>query len=273
MIIKRKNKEILEEKEFGIPSDIFYSGFKKTYKKWFGKLRKELAKYLYNGIDDIRREITNIEVEIKDNLPKLDNDELTKKLLDYIYSLNINLSILEIDKSNPRNRFNAATNTLLIRDDADAISIAHELGHAITANFSIDSEIRENAEKNNTYARNVFKTTESKYNILGNSINMTPTDRAKLIKRGQLYNNVSTKEAFNKLLESGTISDIVILEETNASNIAMDLLKRFGATNDELRIARKRYDLALETYKLKADKIASMLRVNLVNIKSRRTKI
>jgi hypothetical protein len=271
MIVKRRNKEILEEKEFGIPSDIFYSGFKKTYKKWFGKLRKELAESVFGLVDFIRKEISTIEIEVKDNSLKPINNDVFERLLDYVKSLD-NIKII---RSNAENKFDASHNIIYIKDDADIISLAHEIGHAITANFSIDEEIRDIASKNNTFARDKFKRLGSNLtsNLVSKSLKMTPPERLDLIKKGQLYNNISNKDAFNQLKEGGVITDIVIIEETNASNIAIELLKKFGATEEELSIARKRYDLALNTYKLKSDKISTILFTNLINIKSRRTKI
>jgi Zn-dependent peptidase ImmA (M78 family) len=126
-----------EQREFGIPSDIYHSGFKRTYKKWIGIARKKLAKNLYNKSDAIVKEI-NQERETIKNLPKIENNEIEIKLLDYAKSLGIDVVI----ENKGKNYFNLQNKMIHLNSETyDIATLAHEIGHAINSTYSTDELI------------------------------------------------------------------------------------------------------------------------------------
>lgn len=102
-------------------------------------------------------------------------------------------------------------------------SLAHEFGH---------------------YLNTVGTKSERKISRQGGKLNrvrrLTSNEERILDAKPTIKNTLATRKT----------GKVMVQEETNASEKALDLLKRNGATKEELDLAKKNLDLATETYKL-----------------------
>lgn len=275
MIILRKLNSNIKQKEFNIAQEFYHSGGKRVVKKYVGRLKRSISNIA-------RRESRNQIIKQKkalikkENLKKLENKSLGIKLAKDANRLgdsrvfdNNNLNKV-IPKSGKDNYAINVNNSDKKASSVVKRSIRMDGGY----NNLIESF---NGDRKN--ARNLLKVADSletKKNLInlkerydkdipalahevGHTMNSTGTagkkkqvinrlDRINKLKEknGTFKSNPGTKERINENLKR---NKILIKEEENAWENGLYLMKKNGASNKEIKQARKQRDISLSTYK------------------------
>lgn len=266
----------LEEREYNIVSDLYRSGLGRTSKKVIGRIRRDLGAKIERSISNnfnefnksskladklevyprpkglvrkLSREAnkrnTRVTSYISNNTELLTPEMFGKNNLDNILDF-----IKECKEKGDRENYlyakrlydelNKGRNLISLPNKKYGVdSLAHEIGHA-------DNKISSNPIK-----RKIHK-------IAGRNLSILKPKNLDLNEKG-LYNS------FKNLVKG----ESVVLEESNASRKALDLLKRNGADKDILDRSKNSLDNSLNTYK-KSRNIRFMYPIrNSVQISSR----
>jgi hypothetical protein len=265
----------IEQREFGILSDVVRSGVKRSYKKYVGRARRSIGNKLDKSISEDINKRSKILDELKSRsnpvinprseqtISQLSSDKYNTEILTpdpsrysgkstYISSSKRFKNIKPDDLKEVSNgKFNGISNEmadilsknkgLIISPKGSGTdSLAHEVGHVMNKKDSILSRIRS----------------------LGDSIS-----RSTKIP----YKDLKNKKGLG--LGEYVRGKIIVSEEKAASKNGMKILKGIGMSSDELRRSKEYLDKSLDTYKLEASARRKTPIKNLIQIPSRRGKI
>ena len=259
----------IQQRQYGllgnIGSDIKRSGIKRSYKRYVGRARTNLAKSLRPKVDEAiknRKSAERLSIGVGEDgyrevmNPKVSNKIIrnnAKRLDARVMKSNSSASSMrkssEIDDqvlksegiTNPRNVRKVMNATKENRHivmlspgySKSTDTLAHELGHV------------QNANSKNPIVKVIHE-------VSGRNKRINPEDRGigNIIK-----NSISHKLRIN--------------EEARASRNAMKMLKKAGATEDQLKQNERNLNLALNTYKTAAKEDRIKLIRNTIQIPSR----
>lgn len=271
MIIKRKyytDYEELDQKEFGIVSDLYHSTPKKVYKKYAGRARSKVAKGIEGIIDKNNEKYTDALDNFRESLSgsgdTLSSPELMKKLIRNnrektgarVFKMdfgagpftstsedtrqrslalidagnNIKDNIIKREGKKLLNSSNKDRAQIYLPDKSGAEYLAHEIGHNL------------NRTGNAGPLRKLINIIASSEKVGGDFVLNTKIDANELRKR----------DVIKESLKRYTNSKLIRSEEKAASRNALKELKKAGATKEELEIAKKNLDNAYKTYKHKS---------------------
>ena len=274
MIIRRKyysdfTSSELEQREYGIVSELHHSGAKRVYKKYVGRARKKLAQKIQDSmdLDEMKRQEAMSKFMVGE---RVNNPELEKKMIKEAEKRGAKVFDKDIDGIGGSYTFDAKTakKTGIANEEElgnvkygivhpkgkGAEVLGHEVGHV------------DNAESG-----------KKKWDILGkikkkiNKVANDPMTRGEMNIATYYENNdgaVGLKEGAKRFLKKKAID----IEEGNASRKSLKFLKDSGASKDEIKIAERNLKLAGDTYKYGDKKYYKVPIMNKIQIPSRRPK-
>lgn len=266
---------IEEQKEFNIIQELYHSGRKRVAKKYIGRLKRSLS-------DLARKESRNQIIKQKKALIKKENlDKLENKPLGIKLAKDANrLGDARVFDNNNLNRVisKGGENNYAINVNNSDKRSSSIVKHSIKMDGGYDNLV-ESFNGDRESARNLLKVADSletKRNIInlkkgyekdipalahevGHTMNNTGAagKKKQIINRlskinklkeenGTFNSNSGTKDRINENLKR---NKILIKEEKNAWENGLDLMKKNGASNKEIRQAKKQRDISLDTYK------------------------
>ena len=268
IVLKRQLYSQLEQREYNIISDIYHSGIKRTKKKYIGRIRRsagdKITKKLRNNrtkharsdrkFEDIyenkksdkvlgrklAREANKRGIRIfdEDKVNSVFGDPPGRKGNAYIRTVNDESRKRILDQAknmSGRNQrkigFHIGKTGKIInvtgKYDKDWDTIAHEIGHDMNNDGKISKIIKridDRASRPKKYKHDTHKS--GIRNEIGSLMNSAKNKLSKLLKDPAEY-----------------------LEERNAWKNAEKLLKRNGATEEQLKQLKETRNAALKTYK------------------------
>lgn len=271
MIIKRKyytDYEELDQKEFGIVSDLYHSTPKKVYKKYAGRARSKVAKGIEGIMDKNNEKYTDALDNFRESLSgsgdTLSSPELMKKLIRNnrektgarVFKIDLGVgpattnsdatkkvsqALMDAGETYKDNTYKKHGKKLLnssnkdkaqiyLPDGSGAEYLAHEFGHNL------------NRTGNAGPLRKLINKAANSEKVREDFALNTKIDANELRKRDVI------KESLKRYKNSKLIRS----EEKAASRNALKELKKAGATKEELEIAKKNLDNAYKTYKHKS---------------------
>lgn len=259
----------IEQREYGLLSDITHSGLNRTYKKYIGRARRSIGNKLQRSIsNDIER--TRILAGSKETSPKVVlTRKTTRALTKEANSLGAKSTTIDLTSSpstfptgrqnaqdltgahydgflNNReykklmNANNSYKNIIVLPRKSGAESYAHEIGHLKNQKMRFPR---------------IVQNIENKYGIRDDYNTSMMRDPGQGILKG-------IKNYFK--------GRVILAEEANASNNAMKLLKKSGVKEKDLRLARKNLDTDYQTYKAGTNYYYKTPIFNKIQIPSRR---
>lgn len=254
MIILR-DKVYLEQREYGLGSDIWHSGLQRTAKKYIGRGRVKLAKKLTEGIkSNILAESKNPTLIERANTLDSKRPELIKSLNQKAKEQNVlvtgQIPVLNVDEKNAfviteniqdagRILSNAsdvlskrAGEQILSGNYSGVISVPSSMGAAVRAH-----EIG--------HLQNKTGNSLSKF-ISAKSTEIAPIQEARenLVRTSGNNHRRGLGASFKDYINGQT----VLAEEANASRNGKRLLRKAGATPEELEAAKVIYETGNRTY-------------------------
>ena len=254
MIILR-DKVYLGQREYGLGSDIWHSGLQRTAKKYIGRGRVKLAKKLTEGVkSNILAESKNPTLIERANTLDSKRPELIKSLNQKAKEQNVlvtgQIPVLNIDEKNAfviteniqdagRILSNAsdvlskrAGEQILSGNYSGVISVPSSMGAAVRAH--------EIGHLQNKTGNSLNKFISSR----NNEIIPIQNVRENLVRNNGNNQRRGLGAAFEDYINGQT----VLAEEANASRNGKKLLKKSGATSDELKGADDIYETGRRTY-------------------------
>lgn len=281
---------ILRQKEFGFIQDVRRSGLGRTMKRNIGRFRADLVKRY--GDDIILQDINKNREYIS---------KLTTNPLNNNPSLEKNL-IREANKNNARvigYDTGGRGNSILGNTKGDLNEYSSDLASEIIgknkegiSKYGAKNYLRYGRKIDNAISSGksiIIHPSGSGSDLLAHELGHLKSQNGSLLSRGRLLDEASTKvqESGYGFLESGGLKDtttgiipgvkrylkgrVILANERKASKNALDILKKNGATPEELSIAKKNLlGTALGTYKTVSDAYTRIPFKNLIQIPSRR---
>lgn len=259
MIILRKKfiKENLpEQKEFNIVSDIYHSGIKRAYKKNVGKTRKSIGNYfdkLYkNKINKQRLRIKESEElgrKVKDNpelLNKLEKEAKSRGLKVYKDNGLNKTKTYNFGKNRKNSSF------IFTPNKKDKINAKIK-----TTNKALNTKIKKEQLEvykdtiDNKSLINIAEGTSNKTGMLSHEIGHDMNTDKKITNAIHNYNS-KLKNPSNRGSIINSIKRRIIepIEERNATNNGLKLMKKLGADREELNSVKKAGRAANKTHKV-----------------------
>lgn len=258
MIIVRDKQftQTLEQKEFG---------FKRKAVATIGRFRRNTARKL---LDSAKKDIDKAKTAelLSKNSPRLSNPEIDKKLLGEVESRGVEVKKFQ---GEGKSVYNSKLNRVVYKS-GNTDSLAHETGHVINDKNGKGLQKLITEKTNNKYGDIRKKRTSNSFRYV-TQVNSNGKFRTEAVKRGQV--GQSFKKSI-KDLKDGIIGGTIIgMEESTATKRGLNLLKKSGATKDELKTAKTNLKNSRDTYKYNTRAYNKSLLSNAINIKSRRTKL
>lgn len=275
MIILRNSIQ-LKQKEYNIIDDTYRSGIKRAYKKTIGNFRRNTAKRLtdsiksdINQVKESSRKLSNSSSiqnkSVENNLikeaskegiivsnVKVDNTKgnyLVKDVNDQDlieYSNNFGNKKEDVEKL--KNQIKKSHKFISHPENSGSEKLAHEIGHVKNEKGIISKQISKiaNSEKTRSQIRSSF-----------NKVRDTGDD-----------GSLGVKESAKRFVRAKAVE----LEENNANRKGLKLLKKSGASKEELNKARDNYKEGSKSYKHSGNVSWKTSLRNTVQIPSRRKK-
>lgn len=271
MIIKRKyytDYEELDQKEFGIVSDLYHSTPKKVYKKYAGRARSKVAKgigklkdynknksqsSLFDYVSDVddsidskdiinnlirnNRDRTGTRVILdKDSSATLSstlNSDATKGLAKMKYIAGEHLGDKKMMRQAKKllNSANKDKSQIFLRKKAGAEELAHEFGHQIS-NKGLSGKLK----KKISDLANKERQNQNYLSYVSGTSNID-------------YNNMNKRQVAKEFLKRYKAMKLIKLDEKFATDNAIKELKKAGANKEQLKRAKRKLKKAGKTYK------------------------
>ena len=243
-----------EERSYSILSDVYHSGLKRTYKKNVGRLRRKvgdrLSKSIWKDINTAATSLENLDKINQGFRPETNNNlrQVAKrrgigvvvepslvKNEGYMSSTENLISTLTQDRANHTDLINRLKNdsksgisNQVIIGEENVPVIAHEIGHAISKSKNPKRFNRSQV------ARDIIS--EPKGEILFGS-------------RISLLGNNKRRNILKKAWKGGILSARAYPEELRANKYGLKLIKKSGATKEEIDTAKNIYNYNKNFYK------------------------
>lgn len=263
-----------EQREFNALSDIYHSGIKRTFQKYAGRARRNVAGKIQNSIQkDIEGTQNAVNTFMNSQAATIPNVE--KGLIKDARNLNARTMNIPLGftnkenfvvhtkemRNNPQfsdgiksmkgervgrkvmNAANKNDSIIFHPSGSGTSSLAHEVGHV------------ENSKTRNPIRRVIEKVANSK----GTRVDL---------QMGGGMNESGIKPALKRYITGKA----VLAEERNASKAGLRMMKKHGATKEQLDEAKKLLDTAADTYKGSVNVNYKSPIYNWVQIPSRKNK-
>ena len=262
-----------EQREYNIISDLYHSGAKRTYKKHVGKIRRKLGDKLtelYDKKTDKHRLRLDESHEADKLVPK--NPELVDKLEKEASKRNITVF-------NNNSLTNAGTEFNFGKTDRSYIFTPSEGNKRLARNILNNKQYKTELQKkiyedidNNKSLINISSKSDNNTGMLSHEIGHNMNEDGFITKRIRKYNS---KLASNYKKNPNLITAIKRritdpIEESNATNNGLKLLKRLGASKEEIKAVSNAGKAANRTHMVGRSRDLYKELINKVQIPSRR---
>lgn len=228
MIILR-DKVYLEQREYGLGSDIWHSGLQRTAKKYVGRGRVWLAKGLTKSIKSDSTKMRDAFIKADEAQAAVSRDP---KILEKLKESATNEGAMVVPgrlgmtpsrsiNPNPDN----ISGIITLPHDANIAEVSHEIGHLL----------------NTKYGKRAIKTS-----LLDDKVRSSYNRTSNLV--GAEGNN--RRIGLGKVFRDWRKSRIILSEEARASSRGRKLLKEIGTPIQDMDRVRAAHNAELETYKL-----------------------
>ena len=265
--------QTLEQREFGILSDVVNSGVKRSYQKYVGKARRSIGNKLKDSIRDDMRKANLANNYAHSN--KIVNGEVEKNLIRYSKGKNNSRVIDIVDRSGnslpngaskSKDLLNGINESSEVRDELSDRMIRKLKNSAEKSDYIVTHPSGSGVEK---LSHEIGHIENSKGGIFKGVINRMNDN---IIKNRSGYNKYKSDRGIGKSVKEYLKGKVNYIEERNASKNAMKLLKDQGLDNKGLSESKRSLDAALDSYKYGNRVRYKIPLMNKIQIPSRRIK-
>lgn len=256
------------QKEFGLASDLYHSGIKRTGKKYIGRFRKHLAensmKRLIRSAErqrEILKEYENASVNQSISDKRIQRALVRKangmnaRVLDVHPGIltgdprRLNSAALPAQKIDPRD-FNELDRSREVFEDLVYLNrITPRLNNEISSGKTTHLVLHKSDVGNEVLAHELGHLgNELEGSIIHKTINDLSKKRRKTLPSISQIIYESPTSPLDRIKER-IFEGALVLEEGNANKRGLRYLKDLGVSNEELKEIKKRRELALETYR------------------------
>lgn len=262
----------IEQREFGILSDVVRSGVKRSYKKYVGRARRSIGNKLKDSINK----------DLKDKRSAVNSF----RNRDIVFDENVERKLIKESK----NKYNSRTLGFPLGGDKskNLVLKSKDIPKDLKVSDFPEDQIRVaskmiNSSKKNNYI--IFHPSKSGTDSLAHEIGHIQNENKGLFNRSisklsssikmdqKPLNDIKNDKGFRKGLGNLIKGKIRIQEEKNASKNAIRLLKNSGMKENDINKSRRNLDTALNTYIHDSNIRYKVPLMNRIQIPSRRGKI
>lgn len=265
--------QTLEQREFGILSDVVNSGVKRSYQRYAGKARRSIGNKLKDSIRDDMRKANLANNYAHSNM--VVNGEVDKNLIRYSKGKNNSRVMNIVDRSGnslpngaskSKDLLNEINESSEVRDELSDRMIRKLKNSAEKSDYIVTHPSGSGVEK---LAHEIGHIENSKGGIFKGVINRMNDN---IIKNRSGYNKYKSDRGIGKSVKEYLKGKVNYIEERNASKNAMKLLKDQGLDNKGLSESKRSLDAALDSYKYGNRVRYKIPLMNKIQIPSRRIK-